>query len=134
MARQKGSRSGRCQGCNHLERVRIERLLAAGASIKAAARKFGIDYHALRRRHRIGGDRRRRRDLIALVGSTAVSWLLVAHAQPREMPVVGNLNLFSRPPPPWEPGQGPVADELREAGYVAGQNVTVEYCFAEGAL
>ena len=31
MARQKGSRSGRCKGCNHLERVRIERLLAAGA-------------------------------------------------------------------------------------------------------
>src|SRR5207237_8167814 len=29
MARQKGSRTGRCQGCNHLERVRIERLLAA---------------------------------------------------------------------------------------------------------
>ena len=52
MARQKGSRSGRCQGCNHLERVRIERLLAAGASIKAAARKFEIDYHALRRHWR----------------------------------------------------------------------------------
>ena len=52
MARQKGSRSGRCQGCNHLERVRIERLLAAGASIKAAARKFAIDYHALRRHWR----------------------------------------------------------------------------------
>jgi hypothetical protein len=49
MARPKGSRTGRCQGCNHLERVRIERLLAAGASIKAAARKFAIDYHALRR-------------------------------------------------------------------------------------
>jgi hypothetical protein len=29
--------------------VRIERLLAAGASIKATARKFEIDYHALRR-------------------------------------------------------------------------------------
>jgi hypothetical protein len=52
MARQKGSRTGRCQGCNHLERVRIERLLAAGASIKAAARKFAIDYHALRRHWR----------------------------------------------------------------------------------
>ena len=26
MAQQKGSRTGRCQGCNHLERVRIERL------------------------------------------------------------------------------------------------------------
>src|SRR5205085_2513560 len=49
MGRQKGSRTGRCQGCNHLERVRIERLLAASASIKGAARKFAIDYHALRR-------------------------------------------------------------------------------------
>src|ERR1700751_6232283 len=49
MARQKGSRTGRCQGCNHPERVRIERLLAAGASIKGAARKFAIDHHALRR-------------------------------------------------------------------------------------
>jgi hypothetical protein len=49
MARQKGSRTGRCQGCNHLERVRIERLLAGGASVKATARKFDIDYHALRR-------------------------------------------------------------------------------------
>ena len=49
MARQKGSRTGRCQGCNHLERLRIERLLAAGAPVKATARKFEIDYHALRR-------------------------------------------------------------------------------------
>jgi hypothetical protein len=49
MAREKGSRTGRCQGCNHLERMRIERLLAAGASIKGTARKFEIDYHALRR-------------------------------------------------------------------------------------
>jgi hypothetical protein len=48
MAGRKGSRSGRCQGCNHPERVRIERFLAAGASIKGAARKFAIDYHALR--------------------------------------------------------------------------------------
>ena len=49
MARQKGCRTGRCQGCKHLERVRIERLLAAGASIKGTARKFAIDHHALRR-------------------------------------------------------------------------------------
>ena len=45
----KGSRIGRCQGCNHLERMRIERLLAAGTSIKGTARKFDIDDHALRR-------------------------------------------------------------------------------------
>src|SRR5947209_20508378 len=52
MAGRKGSRTGRCQGCNHSERVRIERLLAAGASIKGAARKFAIDYHALHRHWR----------------------------------------------------------------------------------
>jgi hypothetical protein len=52
MVRQSGSRTGRCQGCNHLERVRIERLLAAGGSIKGVARKFAIDYHALRRHWR----------------------------------------------------------------------------------
>jgi len=49
MGREKGFRTGRCRGCNHLERARIERLLAAGASIKATARKFAIDHHALRR-------------------------------------------------------------------------------------
>ena len=52
MARQKGSLTGRCRGCNHPERVRIERFLAAGASITGAARKFDIDYHALRRHWR----------------------------------------------------------------------------------
>jgi hypothetical protein len=52
MAGRKGSPSGRCQGCNHPERVRVERFLAAGASIKGAARKFAIDYHALRRHWR----------------------------------------------------------------------------------
>ena len=52
MAGQKGSPTGRCQGCNHSERVRIERFLAAGASIKGAARKCDIDYHALRRHWR----------------------------------------------------------------------------------
>jgi len=52
MAGQKGSLTGRCQGCNHPERVRIERFLATGAAIKGAARKFAIDYHALRRHWR----------------------------------------------------------------------------------
>jgi hypothetical protein len=52
MAGRRGALTGRCQGCNHPERVRIERFLAAGASIKGAARKFAIDYHALRRHWR----------------------------------------------------------------------------------
>jgi len=49
MGRQRSSLTGRCQGCNHRERARIERLLAAGASIKGTARKFEINHHALRR-------------------------------------------------------------------------------------
>jgi hypothetical protein len=36
-------------GLQSPERVRIERFLAAGASIKGATRKFAINYHALRR-------------------------------------------------------------------------------------
>ena len=36
----KGLRTGRYQGCNHVDRVRIERFLATGASIKGAAREL----------------------------------------------------------------------------------------------
>ena len=70
MARQKGSRTGRCQGCSHLERVRIERWLAAGASIKGAARKFAIDYHALRRHWRNHVSAEARAAYIAGAGAT----------------------------------------------------------------
>src|SRR5215471_17699649 len=70
MGRPKGSRTGRCQGCNHLERVRIERLLAAGASIKAAARKFAIDYHALRRHWKNHVSAEARADYIAGAGAS----------------------------------------------------------------
>src|SRR5215813_13729229 len=70
MARQKGSLSGRCQGCNHPERVRLERFLAAGASIKGAARKFSIDYHALRRHWRNHVSTEARATYIAGVGAT----------------------------------------------------------------
>jgi putative tryptophan/tyrosine transport system substrate-binding protein len=73
----------------------------------------------------------RRRELILLLGG-AMTTPGGLRAQQKAMPVVGVLNIFSRPPAPWEPGQGPVADGLREAGYIAGQNVTFEYRFAEG--
>jgi hypothetical protein len=70
MARSKGSRTGRCQGCNHVERVRIERFLAAGASIKGAARKFAIDYHSLRRHWRNHVSAEARAAYIAGAGAT----------------------------------------------------------------
>src|SRR5215471_2190311 len=70
MPRPKGSRTGRCQGCNHTERVRIERFLAAGASIKGAARKFAIDYHSLRRHWRNHVSAEARAAYIAGAGAT----------------------------------------------------------------
>src|SRR5215467_12592610 len=49
MTRPKGSRAGRCQGCNHVERVRIERFPGSGRIDQGSRAKFAIDYHALRR-------------------------------------------------------------------------------------
>ncbi len=49
MSHRKGVRTGKCQGCAHRERTRIERSLAAGASLRATAKKFAISYHSLRR-------------------------------------------------------------------------------------
>src|SRR5205814_2109073 len=70
MAGRKGSPTGRCRGCNHSERVRIERLLAVGASIKGAARKFAIDYHALHRHWRNHVSAEARATYVAGAGAT----------------------------------------------------------------
>ena len=70
MAGRRGAPTGRCQGCNHPERVRIERFLAAGASIKGAARKYAIDYHALRRHWRNHVSAEARATYVAGAGAT----------------------------------------------------------------
>jgi len=49
----KGLITGRCKICRHSERVRLERLLAGGASYRSVAKKFGLSYDATRR-HWIG--------------------------------------------------------------------------------
>jgi putative tryptophan/tyrosine transport system substrate-binding protein len=74
----------------------------------------------------------RRRDFITLAG-IAVAWPLAARAQQRSLPVVGLL----------DPGQpdAATADRLRafrqglkEADYVEGENVAIEYRWAEGRV
>ena len=72
----------------------------------------------------------RRRDFIALVGSAAAAWPLAARAQQRSMPVIGYAH-----PGSYERERRQVDAfhrALSGAGYREGQNVAVEYRWAEG--
>jgi putative tryptophan/tyrosine transport system substrate-binding protein len=71
----------------------------------------------------------RRREFIAAVGS-AVTWPLIARAQQPAMPVIGSLSgstLAERAPLLVAFRKG-----LSESGYVEGQNLAIEYRWAEG--
>jgi putative ABC transport system substrate-binding protein len=72
----------------------------------------------------------RRRDLLALLGGTTVLWPRAAEAQQTAMPVIGFLSGVS--PGPYAPFVAAFQRGLSETGYVEGQNVAIEYRWAEG--
>src|SRR5579863_783034 len=71
----------------------------------------------------------RRREFIALLGSAGL-WPLTVHAQSPPIPVVGFLNVES--PQAYGPMAAAFRQGLKESGYIDGQNVAIEYRWAEG--
>src|SRR5215212_207822 len=62
----------------------------------------------------------------------AAAWPLVASAQQPTMPVIGFLSSAS--PGPYSPVVAAVRQGLKEAGYVEGQNLAIEYRWADSQL
>src|SRR5262249_42433864 len=72
----------------------------------------------------------RRRDLVTLIGAAALARAPTAVAQQASLPVIGFLHSGS--PGPFANVVAAFRDGLRDAGYAPGQNVRIDFRWAEG--
>src|SRR5437588_13124517 len=72
----------------------------------------------------------RRRDFIRFLGGVAIAPPVAVRAQQRSIPLIGFLHSAS--PGPFARAVDAFRQGLIETGYVEGQNVAIEYRWAEG--
>jgi putative ABC transport system substrate-binding protein len=72
----------------------------------------------------------RRREFITLVAGTAATWPMAVRAQQSTLPIIGFLHGATAKS--YAPMTAAFRKSLGESGYVEGQNVTIEYRWAEG--